>query len=72
MRRAVPGDHHQQLCPGALPYRRGVLCRQGEALCGLAGQLARGWPTNRGAVKVAGSLPPLFGSIVRTLIRPSG
>ena len=68
-----PGDHHQQLCPGALPYRRGTLCRPAGGTCG-SGR-ATGPRRGRragGAVKVAGSLPPLLAPIVRTSIRPSG
>ena len=68
-----PGDHHQQLCPWcpSISARHALPPKGGFAA--LAGQLARDVADEQGgAVKVAGSLPPLFGSLSRTSIRRAG
>ena len=57
--------HDQQLCGGALPYRRGALLSQGRpALADRAGSMARRPPQLRMRVgsRSPGSIPPLFGS----------
>ncbi len=65
------GDHHQLLRRGAVPHRRGALRRPGPRAGGPrrpAG--ARGSRGRRRPVRVAGSLPPLFGSYRPDLFEP--
>lgn len=70
-RRRCTSHHQQQLCGSAFHIGEERFAKEGQQLANIAGQLARhAADTGAHPVRVAGSLPPLFGSYRPDLFQP--